>query len=57
MTNKPAVPGAYKPSKKRSEKLPTHCQHNGCKIKLSMYNLTNFCSLHESQNSILKDSI
>jgi Rieske Fe-S protein len=57
MTNKPAVPGSYKPSKKRSEKLPTHCQHNGCKIKLSMYNLTNFCSLHESQNSILKDSI
>ena len=57
MKDKPSPPGAYKPSKKRSKLWPTHCQHKGCSQKLSIYNLSNFCSIHESQNSVLKEHI
>jgi len=57
MKDKPSPPGAYKPSKKRSKLWPTHCQHKGCSQKLSIYNLSNFCSIHESQNSVLREHI
>ena len=57
MTRKTKAPGSYTPSKKRSHLWPTHCQHKGCKIKLSVYNLTNYCVIHESEHAFLKDSI
>lgn len=49
--------GAYKPSKTRPRSYPTHCQHEGCKVKLSIYNLTMFCSSHESEHASARDSI
>ena len=48
---------AYKPSKTRKPSDPLFCTHPGCKIKLSIYNLTNFCSVHESENFNIKNSI
>lgn len=48
---------AYRPSKKRPSTLPTHCQHEGCTIKLSIYNMTNYCTIHERLHSDTKNQI
>jgi hypothetical protein len=36
-----------RPSKKRSSDKPCNCQHEGCAVKLSIYNMTSYCSSHE----------
>lgn len=48
---------AYKPSKKRPSHLPTHCQHDKCIVKLSIYNMTNYCVMHERLHADLKQHI
>lgn len=46
-----------KPSKTHVSKTKRRCEHKDCTTILSVYNLTNYCSIHESQHTLLKDSI
>lgn len=36
-----------KPSKTHHNKDTRSCSHEGCSVKLSRYNLTYYCSVHE----------
>lgn len=36
-----------RPSKVYRSEIQRQCQHTDCKIRLSMYNFTNYCSTHE----------
>jgi hypothetical protein len=46
-----------KPSKTHASKIKRSCQHEDCTTVLSVYNLTDYCSIHESKYTTLKDSI
>lgn len=43
------------------KKLQTHtkkvCSHSDCSVKLSFYNETNYCAIHERTNANTKDCI
>lgn len=36
-----------KPSKVNSNNQPRQCMHDDCKVRLSRYNLTSYCAIHE----------
>jgi len=46
-----------KPSKRHKDKSVRFCQKKDCTTKLSVYNLTSYCSIHEKLFSSQKDFI
>ena len=48
MSNKIYVTASIdRPSKVYHPNTNRHCEHTNCKIRLSKYNPTNYCSTHE----------
>jgi hypothetical protein len=48
MSNKINVTASIdRPSKVYHPNTNRHCEHTSCKIRLSKYNPTNYCSTHE----------
>jgi len=46
-----------RPSKKNKDTSLRFCSHSDCTTKLSVYNLTSYCSIHEKLFAVLKDFI
>lgn len=44
-----------KPSKRHPSNESRFCSHKGCSVKLSIYNLSSYCSPHERLNAQLSD--
>lgn len=46
-----------KPVRKHFSKLPRFCEHEECRVKLSVYNMSYYCSIHEKYHTKLTDFI